>query len=129
MEQRFDTNISAALRGSLNPERDRVRKLKAPSHMALAQLLTESEEFHVIYIDGSHEPADVLTDAVLAWRLLLPGGLLILDDYMWHDVIAADKLKCPKPGIDAFLSVFGQELIVLELRYQCVVQKVCATSL
>lgn len=74
--------------------------------------------------DRSHEPADVLTDAVLAWRMLLPGGMLILDDYMWHDVVAADQIKCPKPAIDAFLSVFGAQLNVLELNYQCIVQKV-----
>ena len=61
---------------------------------------------------------------MLAWRLLRRGGLLILDDYMWHDVIVADQAKCPKPAIDAFLSVFGAQLIVLELKYQCIVQKV-----
>ena len=130
VERRFDANISAALRSSQYPEPCRVRKMKAPAHVALAQLLSEPREpgklsgsFHVIYVDGSHEPADVLTDAVLAWRLLLTGGLLILDDYKWHEIIDADSIKCPKPAIDAFLSVFEAQLIVLELDYQCIVQK------
>ncbi len=33
----------------------------------------------IIYIDGSHCPPDVLTDAVMAWKLLTDGGIMILD--------------------------------------------------
>lgn len=33
----------------------------------------------VVYIDGSHWAKDVLTDAVMAWRLLKEGGVMILD--------------------------------------------------
>ena len=33
----------------------------------------------VIYIDGSHLAQDVLTDAVMAWKLLKTTGIMILD--------------------------------------------------
>ena len=33
----------------------------------------------VVYIDGSHYPQDVLTDAVLAWQLMKHGAIMILD--------------------------------------------------
>ncbi len=33
----------------------------------------------IVYIDGSHYPQDVLTDAVMAWKLLNEGGIMILD--------------------------------------------------
>ena len=33
----------------------------------------------VVYIDGSHDASDVLTDAVMAWKLLAQGGIMILD--------------------------------------------------
>ncbi len=33
----------------------------------------------VIYVDGSHKARDVIADAVLAWALLRPGGILIFD--------------------------------------------------
>lgn len=126
IERRFDANTFAALQGSEHQALGRIRKIKAASHLGLAQLLTEllKPGFQIIYIDGSHEPIDVLTDAVLAWRLLLVGGILILDDYMWHNIIDADSKKCPKPAIDAFLEIFGDKLIVLELKYQCIVQKI-----
>ena len=38
------------------------------------------QKYDIIYIDGSHEARDVLEDAVLAYRLLKIGGLLIFDD-------------------------------------------------
>ena len=36
-------------------------------------------KLQVIYIDGSHQPQDVLTDAVMAWKLLKKEGIMILD--------------------------------------------------
>ena len=124
VEQRFDVNIAAALQASQHPDAERVRKLKAPSHVALAQLIVEGTvEFDVIYIDGCHEPAAVLRDACQAWELLKPEGILIFDDYAWHLVTRQPDRTCPKAAIDVFLNVYGPQLIVLELDYQCIVQK------
>ena len=35
----------------------------------------------VVYIDGSHLPQDVLTDAAMAWKLLKKDGILIFDGW------------------------------------------------
>lgn len=35
----------------------------------------------VVYIDGSHLPQDVLTDAVMAWKLLKNEGIMIFDGW------------------------------------------------
>lgn len=51
------------------------------------QGLTQGQEYlchacscmQVVYIDGSHDASDVLTDAVMAWKLLAQGGIMILD--------------------------------------------------
>jgi predicted O-methyltransferase YrrM len=59
-------------------------------------------QFDFIYIDGSHEAADVLSDAVLSWPLLKPGGLLAFDDYDWRHF--PEPERCPALGIDGFLS-------------------------
>ena len=123
-EKRFDANIAAALHKCQHSAPERVRKLKAPSHIALAQLIVEGSDcFHVIYIDGCHEPAAVLCDACQAWTLLKPGGILIFDDYAWHLVTQRPDRTCPKPAIDTFLDIYSPQMIVLELNYQCVVQK------
>jgi len=60
--------------------------------------------FDIIYVDGSHAAPDVLSDAVLSFRLLEPGGLLIFDDYEW--VVLESPEEQPKVAIDAFLTCF-----------------------
>jgi len=61
----------------------KVRVLKGRSVDHLPNLVDQGEQFDIIYIDGSHATLDVLLDAVLCWRLLPSGGLLIFDDY-WY---------------------------------------------
>jgi len=54
------------------------------SFIQLPKLLRENSyqpKYNLIYIDGNHEPEAVLEDAVLAWRLLQPNGVMIFDDY------------------------------------------------
>lgn len=58
----------------------RVWTLAGDSAEQLARLMVEGRRFDVVYIDGSHRALDCLTDMAMAWRLLKPGGLLIVDD-------------------------------------------------
>lgn len=75
-----------------------------------------AEHFDFIYIDGSHQAADVLSDAVNAFKLLRPGGIMCFDDYLWH---WADRpynpLDTPKAAIDAFTMIYAQKLQILAL--------------
>jgi hypothetical protein len=49
---------------------------------------------------------DVLVDAVLAWELLKPGGVVIFDDYAGAGFGPRfGRLKTPKLSINAFLDV------------------------
>lgn len=47
----------------------------------LCQLPVNAFDFY--YVDGSHVAPDVMADAVLGWRLLKPGGIMVFDDYEW----------------------------------------------
>ncbi len=76
--------------------------------------------FDVIYIDGSHVAADVLTDAVLAWPQLAPGGILIFDDYQWQ--VDPNKKNQPGPAVDAFLNCFTG-YVVRQTGWQLAVEK------
>lgn len=116
--QRFNDNILAT------GTSEKVVVLRQPSWVALASLFsTHLDTFDVVYIDGSHWAKDVLTDAVMAWRLLKEGGVMILDDYEWHQVVQLPPEQTPKKAIDAFLDIFIEELHILVLDYQCIVQK------
>lgn len=88
---------------------------------ALQQLLAQRREWDFIYVDASHEAADTLLDAMLAWKGLRKGGLLVFDDYEW-DQQPVGPLH-PKPGIDAFLAVYAHELEVIHCGYQAMVRK------
>jgi len=124
VERRFDHNIAVALNKSGMDPRC-IRKIKEDSVYALAYqmrwLPSPSHRFEFIYIDGSHQAPDVLTDAVMAWQLLAMGGIMIFDDYLWGDPRL--PLQRPKFSIDAFMNIFGGEINVMHLGLQVVIKK------
>lgn len=77
--------------------------------------------FDFAYIDGSHLAGDTLEDAVLAFRLLKKGGIMIFDDYTWGRGLPLAEV--PAVGIDAFVYVFADQLEVLEKNSQMVIRK------
>jgi predicted O-methyltransferase YrrM len=77
--------------------------------------------FDLVYIDGSHEAADVLADAVLAWPLVKPGGLVGFDDYAWR--VFPEPQRCPALAVDAFLSVMRGRFEEVHRGYQVWVRK------
>ena len=88
---------------------DSVRVLEERSDTGLLRLLQENHEaFDFIYVDGSHLSTDVLVDLVLGFRLLNVGGLCICDDYLWEG--QSDPRHSPKMAIDAFSSIFSEQL-------------------
>jgi len=77
--------------------------------------------YDFVSIDGSHEAADVLSDAVLSWPLLKSGGLMCFDDYEWW--IDAAPERSPKLAIDAFLAAMRGRCEVVWRGYQIWVRK------
>ncbi len=63
--------------------------------------------FDIIYIDGNHEPEYVLEDAVLSFRKLKVGGIMIFDDYGWGGP------DLTKKGIDGFLEGYYKRITYL----------------
>jgi hypothetical protein len=127
VEERFDSNVALAISKIDTPVT--FRKLKQPSSSALIHLLSSAEKrYDLIYIDGSHAAPDVLLDAVLAFRLLRIGGVMIMDDYLWsmEPQRSIDLLNTPKLAIDAFTSIYMRKLRILSdfPNSQCFVEKI-----
>lgn len=129
VEQRFDGNVALARAAARHPVD--FHKHKSLSSAALVELLAQGrqESFDLIYVDGSHQAPDVLSDAVLSFMLLKPGGVLIFDDYLWSMDGAGkqDFYQLPKPAIDAFVNIYQRKLTVVGAPlYQLYVRKLAS---
>lgn len=112
VEARFDANVGG-----------HVTKHKGQHFEWLCTAAFAREVYDVVYIDGDHRAQAVIADAVLAWHMLRVGGVLIFDDYLWrHPPSDVGKIY-PGPGVDAFLSCFATELILLHKHDQVIVEK------
>lgn len=80
---------------------DKVIKVKADSTEFLRTQPFFSYDF--IYIDGDHTALGAFADAVGAWPLLKPYGIMAFDDYTWTSGQSPEHE--PKKGIDTFLKV------------------------
>ncbi len=96
----------------------RTTVIRGPSQEKLKHLTPNA--FGLIYIDGSHVPKDVLTDAVLSWPLLKKGGFMIFDDYLIDD---PNNPVRTQQAIDAFCLLYSKEIRVLARNYQLILKK------
>jgi predicted O-methyltransferase YrrM len=74
------------------------------------------EPFDFIYIDGDHTAFAVLNDAVAAYPLLKPGGLLAFDDYLWQS--GKTDEHNPQLAIDAFRSIYRDRFDLIDIGQQ-----------
>lgn len=81
-------------------------------------------ELDVIYIDGSHMAYDTLEDAILSFRHLSVGGIMIFDDYKWKTKKGLPKQHTPKLGIDTFIEVFKDFIQVHHVGWQVVIERI-----
>jgi hypothetical protein len=123
----FDGPYEAKYRSNIERSgaRDRVATIKGSSQVEAGSLPLES--FDIVYIDGSHEKANVLVDAVLGWRVLKPGGLLIFDDYRWLGSQSTSGFDAPtdfpKLAIDSFVQCFSGRCTVVHNSLQLILRK------
>lgn len=116
IKQRFENNIASV--------KHKVTILETTSADGLVNLLYHKKQFDLVYIDGSHHSADVMVDAVLSFRLLKVGGIIVFDDYGWNTYKEPHLLhKNPKFAIDSFLCAYFEETEVLSKGWQVFVKK------
>jgi predicted O-methyltransferase YrrM len=114
VKQRFLSNVAKA--GAA----DRFQLVQGFSQEKLREL--PLDKFDIIYIDGDHRAAPVLEDAVLSWRLLKVGGLMIFDDYRW-EVERQPPAERPLMAIDFFTETFKDRVEIVHRDYQLILRK------
>lgn len=117
VERRFQNNI-AKRKAESGLESLDVHIHKGLSFLGLADLIAQRKlgYFDFIYIDGSHQAPDVLSDAVMSFPLLRVGGVMAFDDYLWTvDAKGFENpLTMPKPAVDAFANLFLRKMSVMK---------------
>ncbi len=109
VENRFIHNTDAAIHS--NPFKTDFHIHKGPSDIELAKLLLNDfdEYFDFIYVDAGHKASECLSDMVLAWKLLRPKGIMVIDDYIFA-VRNRPRWDVPKTAVDAFTNIHVDQI-------------------
>lgn len=81
--------------------------IEEESQIVLPRLVASGDCFDAAFVDGSHKFHNVFVDLYYLQRLVLPGGLIALDDYDWAPVATA---------VDYFVENMGWRRVRLEAR-------------
>jgi len=117
-EKRFDKNVLV----SKKPEQT-VVKLTGNSVDELSKLIAAKKQFDFIYVDGNHYAPLVLSDIVMCYWLLAPGGIMHMDDYEWG-INISEPTKHPKIAINGFLDCFKDRVELVHKGYQISVRRI-----
>lgn len=126
IEDHFDYNIKLAAKNKANIK---IYKHKGFSDTLMPKMLSSGMKnyFDLVYIDGSHLASDVLSDAVMGFRLLRVGDLLGFDDYLLNYLQEMNRspLENPKPAIDAFTNIYFKKIEIMpDLNFQLWLKKI-----
>ena len=110
VEKAFDKNLSEF----------NFTKIKEDSVVSMRRLLKQNKSFDFIYIDGSHNGEDILSDAIEAFKILKLGGLIFFDDFLQHD---KNRIVQSYEGIGKFLSLYLDYLVIEYFQNNLVVRK------
>ncbi len=126
VEERFIRNIEIAK--SKAETEITVNLLKGSSFDQLISLIANGHglSFDLIYVDGSHQCPDVLSDLVLSFQLCKIDGLIICDDYLWPSATHGQEnlLDQPKFAIDSFVNCYARKLALFNTPlYQLYIKK------
>ncbi len=83
---------------------DRITSMRLPSPTGLRLLISKGLKFDAVYVDGSHDYADVLMDIALSCQVLTKDGFLFGDDVHMPNV---------KDAVEDFCSTTGSQFDLL----------------
>jgi len=110
IEKAFDNNLSGF----------NFTKIKDDSVVAMRKLFKQNKSFDFIYIDGSHNGEDILSDAIEAFKILKKEGLIFFDDFLQYD---KNRSLQSYDGIEKFLNLYSNYLKIEYFQNNLVVRK------
>ena len=110
IEKAFDENLSGF----------NFIKIKDDSVVSMRKLFKQNKSFDFIYIDGSHNGEDILSDAIEAFKILKIDGIIFFDDFLQYD---NSRNIQSYEGISKFLSLYSNYLKIEFFQNNLVVRK------
>jgi FkbM family methyltransferase len=101
---------------------NRIETLKGDSRDMLLKLIRENRKYDFIYVDGSHFAMDCYLDCELSWELLIKGGVLAIDDYLYKEN-SDNILQKPLEGVNHFLEKHKSEYKLIFKNYRVFIEK------
>ena len=115
IESSFYKNIS------IEGLEERIKGIKGDSNKILFQMIMNKEMYDFIYIDGSHLSFDCYSDLILSWEILVKGGLMAIDDYLYND--KGPVVNSPFEGVNHFLKKYEGKYNLLHKGYRVFLEK------
>lgn len=103
---------------------NKVKTIHGYSQDELPKLISQSERYDIVFIDGNHTSPFVLSDAIMSWHLLKKNGLMIFDDYEWNNFGEGTPTTCPKLAVDSFVECFKDYIEIIWVGYRYVIKKI-----
>ena len=110
IEKAFDENLSGF----------NFIKIKDDSVVSMRKLFKQNKSFDFIYIDGSHNGEDIISDAIESFKILKIYGLIFFDDFLQYD---NSRNIQSYEGISKFLSLYSNYLKIEFFQNNLVVRK------
>ena len=115
-----DRSTFKRFKDNMKSHTSKVSIITKPHGTALKLPKLLHQQFDVIYLSSEHHSSHVMEDAVLAFPLLKPGGLMIFNNYTYSK--ERDN-RCPKQAIDAFINAYAEQIKVVTSRWHVIIQK------
>lgn len=98
-------------------ENKNIHYIQKDSSDGLIDLISQGVEAELIYIDGDHRAAGVLSDLVLAWQILKVGGVILCDDtttWKYKDPVGTyTNQMSPRLAVETFIQCNWHKLNIL----------------
>lgn len=98
---------------------NKIKHIKLPSEDGLIYLRNIGAKAELIYIDGDHRAGPVMSDLVLAWKLLRKGGVILCDDTtVWKYDDGSNTFPAqmsPRMAVEFFIQCHWHELQLISL--------------
>jgi hypothetical protein len=121
VEARFWHNIQEAKTRLPPGKKVSVTAHKGTSLEMLSKLVVQGHlsSFDWVLVDGSHWAADVLYDAIFAFKLAKVNALIVFDDYnVIEEPNYATSLEFPKIALKAFGSIYGKKVSLIRMQHE-----------